>query len=121
LTVTPLDRIHLVADGLYRAKGIDLLLQSLARTAGHRTVAVLLSGMLRDGTEGLSAIKAAGGIALVQSPSEAQYPDMPRNALELDGAVDFVGPAGALADEICRRVSVEQSAPAGSESVSADA
>jgi hypothetical protein len=94
----------LVPDGFYRGHCIDALFQSLARHAGQRTIGVILSGMRKDGSLGLRAIKEAGGIALVQSPEEAAYPDMPQNAIEYDGSIDFIGPIDVIAEEICRRV-----------------
>lgn len=104
LTVNPDLRVHLLADGFYRAHNIDALFCSLARHAGPRTIGVVLSGMLKDGTLGLKAIKEAGGVALVQSPEEAEYSEMPRSAIELDGPIDLVAPIDVLAQEICRRV-----------------
>lgn len=61
---------------------------------------MILSGLLDDGSVGLKAIKDAGGMALVQSPEQAAYPDMPRNAIRYDGPVDFVGPIPMLAAKI---------------------
>ena len=55
----------------------------LAHHAGSRTIDVVLSGLLKDGTFGLKAIKEAGGVALVQSPDEAAYPQMPVSAIKL--------------------------------------
>jgi two-component system, chemotaxis family, protein-glutamate methylesterase/glutaminase len=52
------------------------LFSSLALNAGRRTIGVVLSGLLKDGTLGLKAIKQAGGVALVQIPQEAEYPGM---------------------------------------------
>jgi hypothetical protein len=40
--------------------------------------------LLDDGTEGLIAIKAAGGTSVVQDPDDAEWPSMPRNALKRD-------------------------------------
>jgi two-component system chemotaxis response regulator CheB len=90
LIVTPHLRIHLLVDGFYRAHNIDALFSSLARCAGPRTIGVVLSGLMKDGTLGLRSIKEAGGVTLVQSPTEAAYPDMPENAILHDGPIDLV-------------------------------
>jgi two-component system chemotaxis response regulator CheB len=59
---------------------IDALFRSAAWSYGPRVIGVLLTGMLDDGTAGLWAIKSCGGIAVIQSPDDAKFPDMPRNA-----------------------------------------
>ncbi len=60
---------------------------------------VVLSGADSDGTDGLRAIKAHGGIALVQHPEEATVPSMPLAAIAADH------PDGSLsAHEIAQRV-----------------
>lgn len=63
---------------------VDPLFSSGAHQYGHRVVGVLLSGCGGDGVEGLIAVKAAGGLSLVQDPHEAQHPDMPRRAIADD-------------------------------------
>lgn len=68
---------------------IDPLFRSLAAECGPRVVGVLLTGNLSDGVAGLVAIKAAGGLTVVQDPAEAQFPSMPYNALLYDH-VDLV-------------------------------
>ena len=42
---------------------------------------MILTGLLRDVTAGLRAVHEAGGLTIVQNPAEAEYPDMPRNAM----------------------------------------
>ncbi|MCP4595489.1 EAL domain-containing protein [Neptuniibacter sp.] len=62
---------------------------SLAAELGERAVGVILSGTGTDGTAGLRAIQAAGGIAIVQSPESAKYSGMPLSAIDA-GASDFI-------------------------------
>lgn len=104
LTIGPDLRVHLLPDSFYRGHNIDALFSSLARHAGTRTIGVILTGMRKDGALGLRAIKEAGGVALVQSPEEAAYAEMPHSAIETAGQVDLVAPIDALAREICRLV-----------------
>jgi two-component system chemotaxis response regulator CheB len=61
---------------------IDPLFRTAARNYGDRVIGVILSGAMDDGAAGLLAVKRAGGIAIVQDPSEARFPDMPTNAME---------------------------------------
>ena len=84
---------------------IDPLFRSAAVAFGTGVIGILLTGYLDDGTSGMKAIKKCGGICIVQDPDEAEYPDMPRNALN-NVKVDYCLPIsemGALLDEIIPR------------------
>jgi two-component system, chemotaxis family, protein-glutamate methylesterase/glutaminase len=62
---------------------IDPLFRTAAESYNSRVVGIVLTGTLDDGTMGLRAIKEAGRITIVQEPSDALYPDMPRNAIQI--------------------------------------
>lgn len=87
---------------------IDVMFRSAAVHCSTRVIAVLLSGMLDDGTAGLAAVKRCGGIAIVQDPRDTQFPDMPSSAIR-NVAVDHVAPVGALSGVL--RESCAQRAP----------
>jgi two-component system, chemotaxis family, CheB/CheR fusion protein len=67
---------------------IDHFFSSLAQDQRSRSVGVVLSGVASDGTLGLEAIKAAGGVKFAQYNS-AKFDGMPQSAISA-GAVDFV-------------------------------
>jgi two-component system CheB/CheR fusion protein len=80
---------------------IDHFFRSLAEDEGGKAVGVVLSGTASDGTLGLKAIKAEGGITFAQAPESAKYDGMPRSAIAA-GCVDFVLPPDAMAGELVR-------------------
>ncbi len=73
----------------------DLLFVSAARLFGDACVGVVLTGMGRDGALGLSAIREAGGGAIVQDEATSAVYGMPREALAIAGADRITTPAGA--------------------------
>jgi two-component system chemotaxis response regulator CheB len=60
---------------------IDPMFRSAARSHDSGVIGILLTGHLYDGVNGLHAIHGSGGCTIVQDPSDAVSPDMPRNAL----------------------------------------
>lgn len=77
---------------------IDVLFESAAAACGPRVAAIVLSGANGDGARGLAAIVAAGGIAAVQAPEDAENALMPESALAcvpqaLQQAAEGLGPA----------------------------
>ncbi|MDQ2804157.1 MAG: chemotaxis protein CheB, partial [Pseudomonadota bacterium] len=67
----------------------DFLLNSMAEFYGERAACVVLSGTGMDGSAGLLAIKAKGGVVVAQDPAEAGFDGMPRSAIQT-GGVSFV-------------------------------
>ena len=80
---------------------IDFFMQSLAEARNSRSIGVVLSGTASDGTRGLAAIKAEGGITFAQEEKSAKYSGMPRSAIA-SGFVDFVLPPGKIGRELVR-------------------
>lgn len=65
----------------YSRPSIDVSFESAAEVYGSSLTAILLSGANADGTNGLLAVKKAGGTTIVQNPDTAQMPFMPQNAI----------------------------------------
>ena len=74
---------------------IDPLFRSAAVAYRSRVIGLVLSGLLDDGSAGLVAVKLCGGISVVQSPEDALWSEMPRNAIFKDH-VDYQMPAAQL-------------------------
>ncbi|MBB5885168.1 response regulator [Xanthomonas sp. LMG 8992] len=71
---------------------IDTFFRTLALAHRDRAIGIVLSGTGGDGSLGVAALKENGGVTLAQSPDDAEYDAMPRNAIA-SGFVDFVLPA----------------------------
>jgi two-component system CheB/CheR fusion protein len=72
-----------------RPVAIDLFFRSLADAHRARSISIILSGMGSDGSMGIARIKEQNGINIVQDPADAEFDEMPRNALAT-GFVDIV-------------------------------
>jgi two-component system CheB/CheR fusion protein len=81
-------------------RSISSFFESLAQDQRERAIGVVLSGTATDGTVGLEAIKAEGGITFAQDDS-ARYDSMPRSAIAA-GCVDFVLRPENIAKELAR-------------------
>jgi two-component system, chemotaxis family, response regulator WspF len=99
------DHLVLAADGALRyvvepaetpyRPSVDVFFHSLARHGGHPGAAALLTGMGRDGGEGLLALKKAGWLTFAQDEATSVVYGMPRAAREL-GAASEILPVGAI-------------------------
>ena len=117
--VAPGDRHLVVRDGRigiehskrvkFSRPSIDVLFESVASVYGPHAIGVLLSGYGFDGIAGLQAIKGGGGTTIVQDPSDARAPHLPKAAVAADGfdmtlPLRDIGPAiGRLVSEAARR------------------
>jgi two-component system chemotaxis response regulator CheB len=84
-------------DPLFRSAGIEF---------GNKTIGILLTGYLDDGTSGMKVIQRCGGICIVQDPADAQYPDMPKNALN-QLKVDYCLPISEMGSLLYRLIAIK--------------
>jgi two-component system CheB/CheR fusion protein len=107
--VVPPNKSLIINDGLLtvaefthreqRRTPVDVFFRALADTYGSRSVCVILSGTGPNGSAGLKRIKEYDGLVIAQDPIDADYPDMPRNAIAT-GLVDMVLPAAEIPAQI---------------------
>jgi two-component system CheB/CheR fusion protein len=107
--ITPPGRdVKIVGNALHLSKpssaigpkpSIDNFLTSLAESKADRAVGIILSGTGSDGAHGIRAIKAGGGITIVQSEETARYNGMPHAAIET-GHVDLVVDPANIGNEL---------------------
>ena len=80
---------------------MDYFFRALAEDTGSKSIGVVLSGTASDGTAGLRAIKAAGGLTFAQDEKSAKFDGMPRSATAA-GCVDFTLRPSEIAWELAR-------------------
>jgi two-component system chemotaxis response regulator CheB len=85
---------------------VDVLFRSVARLAGRTTIGVILTGMGKDGAQGMLELRRAGGFTLGQDESSSLIYGMPRAAFEC-GAVIRQYPLAKLGDAIIEACSGE--------------
>ena len=78
---------------------IDFFFRSLAQDQHERAVCIVLSGTGSDGTQGIRAVKAEGGMVMVQAPESTEYDGMPRSAIAT-GLVDYELPPAEMAAQL---------------------
>jgi two-component system chemotaxis response regulator CheB len=90
---------------------VDVLFRSVARIAGPRTIGVILTGMGKDGAEGMLELRNAQAVTLGQDESSSLVYGMPRVAFER-GAVTKQYPLNEMADAILDACGIEHKAAA---------
>ena len=79
-----------VSDAVWFSKpSIDVTFDSAADIYKERCTAILFSGANRDGALGMLKLKNAGSLTIVQDPAEAEMPEMPGAAININAA-DYV-------------------------------
>jgi len=89
---------------------VDSFLISLAQDRAERALGVILSGTGSDGSAGIRAIKAAGGLTIAQDPQTASHAGMPRHAMAT-GVVDEVLAPEAMPDVLLRYARALETGP----------
>jgi two-component system CheB/CheR fusion protein len=96
------DGVHLVLEDAAKLgpkPSVDVFFSSLAESMGEQAVGIILSGTGSDGSQGMRAIKVAGGIAICQDDASAKYNGMPRAAVET-GLIDLVCPPEEIGEAL---------------------
>lgn len=84
---------------------IDILFKSVAKNSQLKTIGVLLTGMGKDGAQGLKAIKEGGGYTIAQDKNTSIVFGMPREAIKI-GAATIVLPDSKIPAEITRLMGI---------------
>ncbi len=109
LTLMDRNRAHLLVGSgdKLRNRTIDALFKSLAEQVGTRTIGIVLSGALDDGSRGLAAIHRAKGLTMVLDPG-IKIRGMQQNAIDYDGPISFIGTAVQIAEAVTQITAQER-------------
>ena len=114
----PPDDFHLAVDNSHRIilskekpigghrPSVDFMMKHVARVFGEESIGIVLTGMGRDGTEGLKAIKEQGGKTIVQDEKTSVVFGMPKSAIDA-GVADRVCSLEKMPSEIIRLLSIQ--------------
>lgn len=84
----------------------DALFSSVARVAGPKAIGVLLTGMGRDGAQGLLEMRQAGAVTIAQDEATSVVYGMPKAAIDL-GAASHVLPLDSMAEFVLALVTAK--------------
>ncbi len=87
----------------HQRPAVDVLFQSVARSAGRNAVGALLTGMGSDGAKGMLAMREAGAYTVAQNEETCIVYGMPREAVKIDAAVEVL-PLDRIADALLHAV-----------------
>jgi len=110
LAVESRDRLRVLDEppiGAHRPSG-TLLFETVAKVFAHEVIAVMLTGMGKDGVDGLRQVRANGGLVLTQSLDSCAVPGMPSAAIH-SGVADLVLAPDQIAEEIVERATFHRS------------
>jgi two-component system chemotaxis response regulator CheB len=85
----------------YQRPAVDILFKSVARYAGANALGIILTGMGKDGAQGMLDMKNAGAVNIAQDENSCVVFGMPKEAIGL-GGVDHVNDINAIADKAIR-------------------
>jgi two-component system CheB/CheR fusion protein len=86
-----------------QSRAVDHLFVSLAQELQERAICIVLTGADHDGTVGLKAIKAVGGMVMTQLPETAEHRGMPESAVHT-GLVDYVLPVENMSEKLVQYI-----------------
>lgn len=90
----------------HQRPAVDVLFQSVARSAGRNAVGAILTGMGADGAKGMLAMREAGAYTVAQNEETCVVYGMPREAVKVGAAVDIL-PLDRVADALLHHIRSE--------------